>query len=70
MTENQESDPKDIERLSKQDRLTEKVSPKMVEEIVRRLEGLRNGGVHIYVKNGYVLGIETREKEHFTSRGA
>ena len=61
--------PRDIEKLSKEDRLTERISPKMVDEIVKRLEGLKNGGVHIYVKNGYVLGIETSEKTHFTSRG-
>jgi len=61
--------PKDIEKFSKQDRLTEKVSPRMMEEIIKKLEGLKNGGVHIYVKNGYILGIETSEKVHFTSRG-
>lgn len=61
--------PKDIEKFSKQDRLTEKISPKMMEEIIRRLEGLKNGGIHIYVKNGYILGIEKSEKNHFTSRG-
>lgn len=59
--------PRDIEKLSKEDRLTEKISPRMIEEIVKRLEGLKNGGVHILVKDGYILGIETSERVHFTS---
>lgn len=61
--------PKDIEKFSKQDRLTEKISSRMVEEIVARLEGLKNGAVHILVKDGYILGIEKSDRTHFTSRG-
>lgn len=61
--------PRDIERLSKEDRLTDKISSKIIEEIVKRLEGLKNGAVHILVKDGYVLGIETSERTHFTSKG-
>lgn len=62
-------DPKDIDKLSKKDRLTDEISPRMVQEIVRRLEGLENGEVAVLVKDGYILGIETSERIHFTSRG-
>lgn len=62
-------DPKDIDKLSKKDRLTDEISPRMVEEIVKRLERLENGEVAILVKDGLVLGIEVKDRVHFAPRG-
>lgn len=61
-------DPKDIERLPKKDRLTGKISQRMVEEIIGKLKGMKDGTVHILVKNSYILGIETTQRVHFTSK--
>jgi|GEM_PF-6203336 len=58
----------DIEKLSKQDKLTEEISPRMMEQIARRLRGMKDGAVSILVKEGYVLGIETTDRTHFTSK--
>lgn len=51
-----------------EDRNTYKVSSKVLDEVKERLQGLKNGVVAIFVKNGYILAIERRERTHFTSK--
>jgi len=53
--------------LPKEDRSTKHVTDKMLGEIANRLVALENGTVEIFVKNGYVLGIERKERIHFTA---
>lgn len=56
-----------LEYLRKEDRTTQKISSKLIDEIVCRLEGLENGTVGILVKGGVVLGIEVLQRTHFSS---
>jgi len=55
--------------LTKEERSTRKISPKVLSEISRKLHNLENGKVEIFVKTGYIIGIEVSEREHFTSGG-
>lgn len=54
--------------LSKEERSTRQISPKLSEEISDKLHNLKNGKVEIFVKTGYVIAIETSEREHLVSR--
>ena len=57
-----------MQYLPKEDRSTRKVSSKILNEVAERLQGLQNGTVAVFVKDGYILGIERKERVHFTSR--
>lgn len=54
-----------VDRIDKKSKSTEKVSPKILDKVKENLEGLQNGTVLIFVKNGYILGVERRQREHF-----
>jgi len=58
----------DLEYLSKEERSTEKISGEVLSEIAKKLQGLQFGVVSIFVKEGYILGVEKRERTHFTSK--
>ena len=55
--------------LTREERSTKEISPKLLEEISQKLHNLRNGKVEIFIKTGYVIAIETSEREHLVSRG-
>ncbi len=54
--------------LTKEERSTRQISPKLLEEISSKLRNLRNGKVEIFIKTGYVIAIETSERDHLVSR--
>ena len=55
--------------LTKEERSTKNISQKVLNEISRKLHNLENGKVEIFVKTGYIIGIEVASREHFISRG-
>lgn len=54
--------------LTKEERSTREISPELLREISHKLHNLRNGKVEIFVKTGYIIAIETSEREHLVSR--
>jgi len=54
--------------LTKEERSTKKISPKVLDEVSTKLHNLENGKVEIFVKTGYIIAIETSTREHFLSR--
>lgn len=54
--------------LTREERSTRKISPKMLEEISSKLHNLSNGRLEIFVKTGYVIAIETSERKHLVSK--
>jgi len=53
--------------LTREERSTRQISPEILEEISGKLHNLRNGRLEIFVKTGYVIAIETSEREHLVS---
>jgi len=54
--------------LTKKERSTKEISPKVLDEISTKLHNLENGKVEIFIKTGYIIAIETSEREHLVSR--
>jgi len=54
--------------LPKQDRSTEEISPKFLEQVREQIQGLAHGSVEIVIKGGYVLGFRFHQWRPFRSR--
>lgn len=54
--------------LSKEDRRTEKISPKLLERVREEIEGLAHGSVEIMIKSGYVIGFKFHQWRPFRSK--
>lgn len=54
--------------LTREERSTSQISPEMLDEISDKLHNLRNGRLEIFVKTGYVIAIETSERDHLVSK--
>jgi len=54
--------------LTREERSTRQISFKLSKEISNKLHNLSNGKVEIFVKTGYVIAIETSQREHLVSK--